>query len=142
MTLADIYERQLEEEALRRELDDTLACPNCARDVADDYVACPHCTTALKHPCDECKRAVSFAWIACPWCATPTDQRPTDVDQALGTQDQTADEFTSSVKRSEPTSETRPDPTPKPAQQAKTSSPFRRGHTSDRGNPSRIVAAD
>jgi hypothetical protein len=70
LTLADVYERQLEEEALRQELDNRLACPSCEHDVEDDYVACPQCATQLKTPCRECSRAVSFAWMACPWCGT------------------------------------------------------------------------
>ncbi len=70
LTLADVYERQLEEEALRQELDNRLACPTCEREVEDDYVACPQCATQLKTPCRECSRAVSFSWMACPWCGT------------------------------------------------------------------------
>ena len=72
LTLADVYERQLEEEALRQELDNRLACPTCEREVEDDYVACPQCATQLKTPCRECSRAVSFSWMACPWCASTT----------------------------------------------------------------------
>ena len=70
MTLADVYERQLEEEALRQELDDRLSCPTCERDVLEEYIACPHCGTRLKSPCHECSKAVSFSWAVCPWCGT------------------------------------------------------------------------
>ncbi len=70
LTLAEVYERQLEEEALRLELDTRLACPTCEHEVEDDYMACPGCATRLKTPCRQCERAVSFSWAACPWCGT------------------------------------------------------------------------
>ena len=41
ITLAEIYERQLEEEALLQELTLQLACPQCGAEVLDTYVACP-----------------------------------------------------------------------------------------------------
>lgn len=142
MTLADIYERQLEEEALRRELDDALVCPNCAREIADEYVACPHCTTALKHPCSECERAISFAWLACPWCATPTEQRATQAQPPAAAQDEAADESADLVTKPVAAREIRPAPAPRQAGEAVTPSPFRRGRASDRGEPTRIAAAD
>lgn len=147
MTLADIYERQLEEEALRRELDDALACPNCAREVSDDYVACPHCMTALKHPCSHCERAVSFSWLACPWCATPTDQPATQPETQAEQQAPAPDaELAEAVAKPVAAREIRPAPRPAPeppqAGEASTPSPFRRGRTSDRSEPTRIAAAD
>ena len=142
MTLADIYERQLEEEALRRELDDALPCPSCAREVADDYVACPHCTTALKHPCSECERAVSFAWLTCPWCATPTDHGTTQPEQPATAPDEAADGLAELVAKPVAAREIRPTPAPAQAGQTPTPSPFRRGRAADRSEPTRIAAAD
>ena len=69
LTLAELYERQLEEETLLRDLGHELACPTCSAPVDDDYVACPHCATSLKEPCEECGKALSFGWRSCPWCA-------------------------------------------------------------------------
>ena len=69
ITLAELYERQLEEEALLSDLSGQLACPTCRAAIDDDYVACPHCATSLKEGCAGCGRALSFAWRACPWCA-------------------------------------------------------------------------
>ena len=69
LTLAELYERQLEEETLLRDLGHELACPTCSAPVDEDYVACPHCATGLKESCEECGKALSFAWRACPWCA-------------------------------------------------------------------------
>ena len=70
LSLAELYERQLEEETLLRDLGHELACPTCSALVEEEYVACPHCATTLKDPCVECGKALSFAWGACPWCAT------------------------------------------------------------------------
>jgi hypothetical protein len=67
-TLAEIYDRELEEEALLHELPDDLVCPHCESRVESDYVACPRCATSLKAPCDQCERPLSFSWVACPWC--------------------------------------------------------------------------
>ena len=67
-TLAEVYDRELEEEALLHELPDDLVCPHCEARVDDDFVACPHCATSLKEACAECERPLSFSWVACPWC--------------------------------------------------------------------------
>ena len=67
-TLAEVYDRELEEEALLHELPDDLVCPHGEARVDDDYVACPHCATSLKEACAECERPLSFSWVACPWC--------------------------------------------------------------------------
>ena len=70
LTLAELYERQLEEETLLRDLGHELACPTCSAPVEEEYVACPHCATGLKDACESCGKALSFAWRACPWCAS------------------------------------------------------------------------
>ena len=82
ITLAEIYERQLEEEALLQELTLQLACPQCGAEVFDTYVACPQCATHLKEPCRACQKPLSASWRVCPWCAvarliTPTTAAPT-----------------------------------------------------------------
>ncbi len=70
LTLSEVYERQLEEEALLQDLTNQLACPACGAEAHEDYVVCPHCTAELKQPCRACDRALLFSWRACPWCAT------------------------------------------------------------------------
>ncbi|HEY7294534.1 MAG TPA: zinc ribbon domain-containing protein [Dehalococcoidia bacterium] len=70
LTLAEAYERTLEEEALLQELEDQKGCPTCHRRVLDDYIVCPSCTTQLKEPCPNCGRPLSYSWVACPFCAT------------------------------------------------------------------------
>ena len=69
-TLAEVYERQLEEEALLQDLTQQLACPQCGAEAHDDYVACPQCATRLKDPCQSCQRALALTWRLCPWCGT------------------------------------------------------------------------
>ena len=71
LTLAEVYERQLEEESLLQDLQNQLACPECGHDVSDDYVVCPRCAHPLKEPCGACDRPLLFSWHTCPWCATP-----------------------------------------------------------------------
>lgn len=68
-TLAELYERELEEQALLQDFTNQLVCPDCGLEVTEDYVVCPHCTARLKEPCSECGRALVFSWVACPWCA-------------------------------------------------------------------------
>jgi len=67
-TLAEAYERSLEEEALLQELEDQKSCPACKRRVYDDYLICPSCRTQLKEPCRQCSKPLSYAWVACPFC--------------------------------------------------------------------------
>ena len=68
LTLAELYDRQLEEETLLRDLGEALACPTCSQPVEEDYLVCPHCPTRLKEACPECDKALSFTWRSCPWC--------------------------------------------------------------------------
>jgi hypothetical protein len=68
LTLAELYERSLEEEALLQELEDQKACPTCKRRVHDEYLMCPSCRTRLKEPCRSCARPLSYAWVVCPYC--------------------------------------------------------------------------
>lgn len=67
-TLAELYGRSLEEEALLQELDTHKACPTCKRRVEDDFLICPSCRTQLKEPCRGCGRPLAHAWVACPYC--------------------------------------------------------------------------
>ena len=67
-TLAEMYERSLEEEALLQELEDQKACPTCKRRVVDEYLVCPSCRTQLKEACRQCTKPLSYAWVACPYC--------------------------------------------------------------------------
>ncbi|MGI8926195.1 MAG: zinc ribbon domain-containing protein [Tepidiformaceae bacterium] len=74
-TLAELYERSLEEEALLQELEDQKACPTCKRRVHDEYLICPSCRTSLKEPCRTCGKPLSYAWLSCPYCAAEKPMR-------------------------------------------------------------------
>jgi RNA polymerase subunit RPABC4/transcription elongation factor Spt4 len=72
-TLAEIYERSLEEEALLQGIEERLACPGCNRRIEEDYMICPTCHTRLKKGCPACGRLLHLRWNICPYCgATQT----------------------------------------------------------------------
>lgn len=82
-TLAEMYDRQLEAEALLHELQEQATCPACRRKVHDDYVACPYCRTTLRTPCTACDKPMASTWVLCPYCGTnrvpaivPARERP------------------------------------------------------------------
>lgn len=67
-TLTERYERRLEEEYLRRDMDDPFVCPHCQRTIETDFVICPHCHTSLRRRCNSCKRTIDLTWSICPYC--------------------------------------------------------------------------
>jgi RNA polymerase subunit RPABC4/transcription elongation factor Spt4 len=67
-TLAEAYERSLEEEALLQELEDQRACPSCKRRVQEDFIMCPYCQFQLKEACAQCEKPLSHNWAVCPYC--------------------------------------------------------------------------
>ncbi len=73
-TLADQYERTLEEEALLQGIEEQLNCPTCRRHIEHEYVVCPFCSAQLKVPCTTCGKPTANSWATCPYCATPKRQ--------------------------------------------------------------------
>ncbi len=69
-TLAEVYDRALEEEALLRELEVTLACPTCGVPVKENWVYCPSCHNQLQHSCPSCSKLVRNEWEICVYCGT------------------------------------------------------------------------
>lgn len=67
-TLAEVYERTLEEEALLQGIEERLACPTCNRRIAEDFVVCPSCHTRLKKGCVSCGRLLHLGWTICAYC--------------------------------------------------------------------------
>jgi RNA polymerase subunit RPABC4/transcription elongation factor Spt4 len=67
-TLAEIYERSLEEEALLQGIEERLACPSCNRRIEEDFLICPSCHTRLKKGCTSCGRLLHLRWTICPYC--------------------------------------------------------------------------
>jgi RNA polymerase subunit RPABC4/transcription elongation factor Spt4 len=67
-TLAEVYERSLEEEALLQGIEERMACPGCNRRIEEDFMICPTCHTRLKKECPTCGRLLHLRWNICPFC--------------------------------------------------------------------------
>jgi len=67
-TLAEVYERSLEEEALLQGIEERLACPGCNRRIEEEFMICPTCHTRLKKACAACGRLLHLRWNICPYC--------------------------------------------------------------------------
>jgi RNA polymerase subunit RPABC4/transcription elongation factor Spt4 len=70
-TLAEVYDRALEEEALLRELEESHACHSCGVPVEGNWVYCPNCHTQLQHSCPNCSNLVRNEWAICVFCGAP-----------------------------------------------------------------------
>jgi RNA polymerase subunit RPABC4/transcription elongation factor Spt4 len=70
-TLAQSYDRQLEEEALLRDITTRRACPSCQAVTEPEWLICPHCRTELRRTCEACGRPLDLNWKVCPYCAAP-----------------------------------------------------------------------
>lgn len=81
-TLAEAYERSLEEEALLQEIEEKPTCPGCSQKVQSNWQACPYCHTRLKKPCHVCRSLLDLSWTLCPYCAAPQPQYMPD-DQVV-----------------------------------------------------------
>lgn len=82
-TLAQAYERALEEEALLRDIEEQPACPRCQRAVEEDWQVCPYCREPLKTPCPHCGKLLAFSWVICPYCAQEPAVRPRRLEETL-----------------------------------------------------------
>lgn len=69
-TLAELYERSLEEEALLQDLEERIVCPGCRRKVESDWMVCPDCHAILKKKCVNCGKLLHLRWDICPYCVT------------------------------------------------------------------------
>lgn len=67
-TLAEQYERALEEEALLQEIENRQVCPGCGHAVKERWRLCPYCHTRLKKTCDNCGELLDLPWKVCPYC--------------------------------------------------------------------------
>jgi RNA polymerase subunit RPABC4/transcription elongation factor Spt4 len=70
-TLAQVYDRQLEEEVLLRDITVRRACPKCQAVTEGEWLLCPHCGVELRQKCADCGRPLELDWIACPYCTAP-----------------------------------------------------------------------
>jgi RNA polymerase subunit RPABC4/transcription elongation factor Spt4 len=71
VTLAEMYDRALEEESLLRELEETLTCHTCGVPVKENWVYCPNCHSQLQHACPTCGALVRNEWDICVNCGAP-----------------------------------------------------------------------
>jgi hypothetical protein len=69
-TLADAYERSLEQEALLQAIEEPEICPGCGQRVRVEYLFCPSCHTKLKRACPACSRPIHLRWALCPYCGS------------------------------------------------------------------------
>jgi len=67
-TLADAYDRSLEQEALLQAIEEPEVCPGCGQRVKSDYLYCPACHTRLKKACLGCGHPLHLSWSLCPYC--------------------------------------------------------------------------
>ena len=75
-TLAEAYERSLEEEALLQDIEERLVCPGCKRKIQSDFIVCPDCHTRLKKSCPNCRRLLHLKWNICPYCGAGPASSP------------------------------------------------------------------
>jgi hypothetical protein len=81
VTLAELYERSLEEEALLQDLEERPRCPGCSREVDEAWVVCPDCHTTLKKICPNCQKSLHLRWNICPFCGAHASVTPVAPDQ-------------------------------------------------------------
>jgi RNA polymerase subunit RPABC4/transcription elongation factor Spt4 len=72
-TLAEAYDRALEEEALLRSMEEQLVCPNCQRAVDRHWRFCAYCHTQIKKDCAHCGGLLELGWNLCPYCGNATN---------------------------------------------------------------------
>jgi hypothetical protein len=67
-TLAEAYERSLEQEALLQAIEEPETCPGCGQRVKSTFILCPTCHTRLKQSCHSCRSPLQLNWAICPYC--------------------------------------------------------------------------
>ena len=88
-TLAEAYERSLEQEALLQAIEEPEICPGCGARVKPDYILCPNCHTRLKQPCPSCGRALHLHWSVCPYCGTSVTPQVVEPVPELSSEEET-----------------------------------------------------
>jgi hypothetical protein len=87
-TLAEAYDRALEQEALLQQIEDKPVCPTCARPTQPNWFLCPSCHTHLRQPCPNCNSPLELHWDICPYCGylfpeDESDEQAGDPAEAL-----------------------------------------------------------
>lgn len=70
-TLADAYERALEEDALLGDRSVNFLCHSCDSPVREEWVFCPTCQAQLLTRCSHCSRNRRVEWKFCAYCRSP-----------------------------------------------------------------------
>lgn len=81
-TLADAFDRALEEESLLRELEATLSCHSCGLPVQENWNFCTNCHSQLRVGCFNCGKAMRHEWSICVYCGS--DQKEQDSSARVG----------------------------------------------------------
>jgi len=81
--IAEVYERNLAEEALIAEVEAIRSCPTCGRRTHEEWIICPTCRTRLNRVCPNCSRLVGLDWSLCAWCGKDFERREVAAVQAL-----------------------------------------------------------
>ena len=84
-TLAELYERSLEEEALLQDLEERVVCPGCRRKIEPDWMVCPDCHAILKRQCVTCGKLLHLRWDICPYCVTAVIEEASGDHREQGT---------------------------------------------------------
>jgi hypothetical protein len=113
-TLADVFDRALEEESLLRELEGTLSCSRCGVPVQDNWNFCSNCHSQLRFACSSCGKAMRHEWSICVSCgADQHESEPSAVDgqsnstnRGAASQASTSQEMADSDAAFRPTQET------------------------------------
>lgn len=82
-TLAEQYERALEEEALLQEIEGRQVCPGCGHATRETWRVCPYCSTRLRKPCTNCGELLDLPWTVCPYCEQPQIEELRTARQSL-----------------------------------------------------------
>lgn len=87
-TLADVFDRALEEESLLRELEATLSCHSCGLPVQESWNFCSNCHSQLRFACASCGKAMRHEWSICVHCgADRLEQGPMGGDGQISSGD-------------------------------------------------------
>jgi hypothetical protein len=89
-TLAEAYERSLEEESLLQGIEEKPVCPGCGRPSQSRWQVCPYCHTRLKKPCVNCGELLELPWALCPVCVVAQPAYEADPGQMVELRSQRA----------------------------------------------------
>lgn len=84
LTLEEVYQQTLEEEALLAEIEQRTLCPGCGHVIHPDWQICPSCHTRLRKNCATCGELMELSWRICPFCGSAAG-RPSSTENVITT---------------------------------------------------------